>query len=164
MKVFDLLFGSQHSFLERSAFTTIEVGLRYFLFAGFAWMLGYWLFRNRWFHRKIIARFPVSADVRREIGYSLLTLVIFGVMAGAGLRAQDKPKEAPPSKPTAGEAAKDGAKKEEAKDSKDEKKSVTEHAIPWGRVTAAPRSRRMRRISMACARMPVAWASSSGST
>lgn len=86
------------------------------------------------------------------------------VMAGAGLRAQDKPKEAPPSKPTAGEAAKDGAKKEEAKDSKDEKKSVTEHAIPWGRVTAAPRSRRMRRISMACARMPGAWASSSGST
>jgi hypothetical protein len=36
MKVLDLLFGSQHSFLERSAFTTIEVGLRYFLFAGVA--------------------------------------------------------------------------------------------------------------------------------
>lgn len=53
-------------------------------------------------------------------------------MAGAGLRAQDKPKEAPPSKPTAGEVAKDSAKKEEAKDSKDEKKSVSEHAIMLG--------------------------------
>ena len=89
MKVLDLLFGSQHSFLERSAFTTIEVGLRYFLFAGVAWLLGYWIFRNRWFHRKIITRFPVSADVRREIGYSSLTLVIFGVMGAMAAMMSD---------------------------------------------------------------------------
>ncbi len=64
---------------------------------------------------------------------SVWSVVLAGaVLAGAGLRAQDKPKEAPPSKPAAGEAAKDGAKKEEAKDSKDEKKSVTEHAILLG--------------------------------
>ena len=83
MKVFDLLFGSQHSFLERSAYTTIEVGIRYFLFASIAWVLGYRLFRSRWLHRKIIARFPASAEVRREVRYSLLTLVIFGLVGAA---------------------------------------------------------------------------------
>ena len=89
MRIFDLLFGNQHSFLERSVFTTVEVGIRYFLFAGLAWMLGYWLFRNRWFHRKIIARFPMSSEVRREMGYSLLTLVIFGLI-GAGTIAASR--------------------------------------------------------------------------
>lgn len=83
MRIFDLLFGQQRSFLERSVFTTVEVGVRYFFFAGLAWMLAYVLFRRRWLHRKIIARFPGSSEVRRELGYSLLTLVIFGIM-GAG--------------------------------------------------------------------------------
>jgi sterol desaturase/sphingolipid hydroxylase (fatty acid hydroxylase superfamily) len=83
MRVLDLLFGQQRSFLERSLFTTLEVGIRYFLFAGLAWVLAYRLFRSRWFHRKIIARFPQSSEVRREVGYSLLTLLIFGVI-GAG--------------------------------------------------------------------------------
>jgi len=41
------------------------------------------MFRHRWFHRKVIARFPQSEEVRREIRYSVLTLVIFG-MVGAG--------------------------------------------------------------------------------
>ena len=89
MKVLEMIVGSQRSFLERSVFTTLEVGLRYFLFAGVAWALAYWLFRNRWFHRKIISRFPQSAEVRREIGYSLLTLVIFGLI-GAGTFAASR--------------------------------------------------------------------------
>jgi sterol desaturase/sphingolipid hydroxylase (fatty acid hydroxylase superfamily) len=71
------------NFLRLSTFTTVEVGVRYFLFAGIAWLLAYVLFPRRWFHRKIIARLPQSADVRREIGYSVLTLFIFGLM-GAG--------------------------------------------------------------------------------
>ena len=87
VNVFDLLFGSQRSFLARSFFTTIEVGLRYFLFAGVAWALAYGLFRRRWLHRKIIARFPLSADVLREIGYSLMTLVIFGLVGAATITA-----------------------------------------------------------------------------
>ena len=87
MHIFDLLFGKQHSFVERSLFTTLEVGIRYFLFAGIAWFLGYRLFRTRWLHRKIIARFPESAEVRRELGYSLLTLVIFGIMGAATVTA-----------------------------------------------------------------------------
>jgi sterol desaturase/sphingolipid hydroxylase (fatty acid hydroxylase superfamily) len=89
MRILDILFGDQHSFLERSAFMTLEVGIRYFLFAGLAWALAYWLFRNRWLHRKIIARFPASSEVRRELGYSLLTLVIFG-MVGAGTIAASR--------------------------------------------------------------------------
>ncbi|MFM7099800.1 MAG: sterol desaturase family protein [Verrucomicrobiota bacterium] len=83
MNVLDLLFGSQRSFLERSLFTTIEVGIRYLVFAGVAWMLAYRLFRHRWVHRKVISRFPASVEVRREIAYSLGTLLIFGLV-GAG--------------------------------------------------------------------------------
>lgn len=80
----DLLFGRSTSFLERSLSSPpSRLASGYLLFAGLAWILAYWLFRNRWFHRKIIARFPQTADVRRELGYSLLTLVIFGLM-GAG--------------------------------------------------------------------------------
>ncbi len=70
-------------FFQLTAGTTVEVALRYFVFAGLAWLLGYRLFRKRWFHRKIIARLPQSADVRRELGYSLLTLLIFGAMGAA---------------------------------------------------------------------------------
>ena len=46
------------NFLRLSTFTTVEVGVRYFLFAGIAWLLAYVLFPRRWFHRKIIARLP----------------------------------------------------------------------------------------------------------
>ena len=87
MNPFDLLFGQQRSFAERSFFTSLEVGFRYFLFAGVAWILAYRLFRNRWSHRKIIPRFPESIEVRRELGYSLLTLVIFGVVGAATVSA-----------------------------------------------------------------------------
>lgn len=83
MKALELLLGERGSFLERSLFTSVEVGLRYFLFSGLAWVLAYGLFRDRWFHRKIIARLPLSSDVRREVAYSLLTLVIFGVVGAA---------------------------------------------------------------------------------
>lgn len=87
MKLLDLLFGAQRSWFERSLFTTVEVGMRYFFFAGLAWILAYRLYRNRWFHRKIIPRFPQSSEVRRELGYSLLTLVIFGFMGAATITA-----------------------------------------------------------------------------
>lgn len=87
MNLPDLLFGDQRSFLERSVFTTAEVGARYLLFAGAAWILGYRLFRNRWVHRKIIAHFPKASDIRRELGYSMSTLVIFGLVGAATIMA-----------------------------------------------------------------------------
>lgn len=63
----------------------LENGLRYLLFAGVAWLLAYVLFRRRWGHRKIIPRLPTSADVRRELSYSLLTLFIYGLVGAATL-------------------------------------------------------------------------------
>jgi len=87
MKILDLLFGDQRSFFERSLFTTVEVGIRYFVFAGLAWILAYRLYSNRWIHRKIITRFPESSEVRRELWYSLLTLLIFGIVGAATITA-----------------------------------------------------------------------------
>jgi sterol desaturase/sphingolipid hydroxylase (fatty acid hydroxylase superfamily) len=38
------------------------------------------LFQRRWFHRKIVQALPVRSDIRREIHWSLITLVIFGTV------------------------------------------------------------------------------------
>jgi lathosterol oxidase len=66
---------------------TAEVGVRYLLFAGIAWLLGYVLFRQRWAHRKIILRPPQGSDIRRELSFSLLTVCIFGLIGTATLVA-----------------------------------------------------------------------------
>lgn len=62
---------------------TVDVALRYLLFAGIAWLLGYVLFKRRWFVRKIVQAFPASKDVRREILDSLRTVLIFGLVGMA---------------------------------------------------------------------------------
>ncbi len=56
------------------------MGMRYVLLAGIAWLLGYWLFKRQWFHRKIIPRYPKTPEVWREVGYSALSVVIFGLV------------------------------------------------------------------------------------
>ena len=58
---------------------TVATAVRYFLFAGLAWLLGYVWFRRRWFHRKIIPSLPESRQVRQEIVASLRTLFVFGL-------------------------------------------------------------------------------------
>ncbi len=70
-------------FTELSVAMTLGLVLRYLLTAGLAWFLAYRLFPRRWFHRKIIARLPASSEVRREMWYSLSSVIIFG-MVGAG--------------------------------------------------------------------------------
>lgn len=72
---------------ELSLGATAAVALRYLFFAGLAWLLGYVLFKRRWLHRKIIARLPESADVRREMAYSALSVVIFGLVGAATIYA-----------------------------------------------------------------------------
>ncbi|RYD73612.1 MAG: fatty acid hydroxylase family protein, partial [Verrucomicrobiaceae bacterium] len=67
------------NFTEITVGTFIDLGIRYGLFAGITWLLCYVFFRRRWFHRKIVARFPSSSEVRREFAYSLLALLIFGL-------------------------------------------------------------------------------------
>jgi lathosterol oxidase len=53
---------------------------RYLVFAGGAWIAGYLLFPRRWAHRKIVPQAPAAADIRREIGRSALTIVIFALV------------------------------------------------------------------------------------
>lgn len=70
-------------FLHTTANTAAGVGARYALLAGFAWLLGYVIFRRRWLHRKIVARLPRHSDVWREIAYSAVTVIIFGAVGAA---------------------------------------------------------------------------------
>ncbi|HEY0549800.1 MAG TPA: hypothetical protein VGF13_09370 [Verrucomicrobiae bacterium] len=60
----------------------MDLALRYGLLAGAAWVLGYVIFKRRRLHREIVARFPAGSEVRRELRYSLLSLVIFGFTPG----------------------------------------------------------------------------------
>ena len=66
------------NFLELFTGVSITSGLRYLLFAGIAWLLTYVWLQRRWLHRKVVQRLPASADVRREIKDSLISLLIFG--------------------------------------------------------------------------------------
>jgi Delta7-sterol 5-desaturase len=59
---------------------TLSTALRYFIFAGLAWVLAYKLFPRRWLHRKINQKFPDNSQVRAEMKASLVTLIIFGVI------------------------------------------------------------------------------------
>ncbi len=54
---------------------------RYFVTCAILFGLFYVWKRRAWLSRKIQARFPTAADVRREIGYSALTSVIFAALA-----------------------------------------------------------------------------------
>ena len=83
----DLLNGQFPNFYQLAGGITVDVALRYFFLVGIAWLLAYVLFRRRWFHRKIVASFPKPGEVRREIAYSLLSILIFGLTAAATLSA-----------------------------------------------------------------------------
>ncbi|MCU0470715.1 MAG: sterol desaturase family protein [Arcicella sp.] len=52
--------------------------LRYLFIAGLAFFIFYYAFKNSF--QKIQARFPKVTDYQREIGYSVLSCVIFGVV------------------------------------------------------------------------------------
>jgi lathosterol oxidase len=60
--------------------STWEMGTKYAMLAGGTWLLCYVIFKRRWFHRKIIAKFPQSKEIRREIFYSAISLVIFSLV------------------------------------------------------------------------------------
>src|SRR5215204_4656749 len=87
MNVQDLWVHRFPNFFEVSVGSTIGLALRYLFWAGIPWVLAYWLFKRRWFHRKIIARFPHSTEVWREVRYSALSMLIFGVIAGVTVLA-----------------------------------------------------------------------------
>lgn len=81
----NLAAGKGPGFFELSLRSAAMVGLRYMLFAGMAWLLCYVLFRRRWLHRKIVACLPASGQVWREIRYSALTLLVFGIVTALTL-------------------------------------------------------------------------------
>jgi Delta7-sterol 5-desaturase len=59
---------------------TLLVAFRYFIIAGAFFFIYYKWLRNRISYRKIQERFPKNADYWREIGYSLITIVIFALV------------------------------------------------------------------------------------
>ena len=71
---------SDPNLVQLYAGISVMTGLRYLMFAGVAWLLAYVWFRRRWFHRKIVQRLPESADVRREMKDSLITVLVFGLV------------------------------------------------------------------------------------
>jgi len=82
-----LFHGRFPNFAEITTGTTVALALRYLFLAGMAWLLCYVFFKNRWLHRKIVARFPQSTEVRREFAYSMLSMFIFGLVAAATVLA-----------------------------------------------------------------------------
>ncbi|HEV7230485.1 MAG TPA: sterol desaturase family protein [Bacteroidia bacterium] len=57
--------------------TLVTVSSRYFLIAGIAFLIGYVIYRRTFAFAKIQPAFPEKTDYRREIGYSILTMLIF---------------------------------------------------------------------------------------
>lgn len=53
---------------------------RYAVICGGLFGLFYGCKRRAWLFRKIQPRFPANSDYRREVGYSLLTVVVFGLV------------------------------------------------------------------------------------
>ncbi len=58
-----------------------RIGIRYVVFAGIAFLLFYVIFRNQKRIRKIQRNFPKVSDYQRDISYSVLTIVIFTIVA-----------------------------------------------------------------------------------
>ncbi len=61
----------------------VEQWLRYFIVAGIAWLLGYVFFRRQWARRKIVPRFPSTADMWREFRWSALTVLVYALVGSA---------------------------------------------------------------------------------
>ncbi|MEO6187979.1 MAG: sterol desaturase family protein [Ginsengibacter sp.] len=57
-----------------------KIGTRYFLAAGIAFFVFYFLLKNKVSHRKIQQKYPLPKDYLREAGYSVTTIFIFAVV------------------------------------------------------------------------------------
>jgi Delta7-sterol 5-desaturase len=90
MRMLELLHGRVPNLLEVTAGTAVGLGMRYAMMAGLAWLLAYVWLKQRWLHRKIVMRFPASTEVRREMLYSALSVVIFTVVAAGTIAAANQ--------------------------------------------------------------------------
>ncbi len=57
-----------------------KIGIRYLLIAGGAFLFFYILFKSKLLHKKIQKIFPKNNDYLREFTYSIITILIFGVI------------------------------------------------------------------------------------
>jgi hypothetical protein len=64
--------------IDRYLHTITLIGGRYFIVAGIAFLIFYVLLKGVLSSKKIQQRFPKYSDYLREIGYSTLTIFIFG--------------------------------------------------------------------------------------
>lgn len=71
------LFPATLSPAAGSGLVLANVVLRYLLFAGGAYLFFYVWRRRQWLARRIQPHFPTDKQLRQEIGYSMLTAVIF---------------------------------------------------------------------------------------
>ncbi len=63
-----------------------NISLRYFGAAGIAFVLFYFLLKKVMANRKIQEKFPLTKDYTRDIGYSIITIFIFTIVAVLSLR------------------------------------------------------------------------------
>lgn len=68
-------------FFETAGGNTLAMALPYLVFSGLTWTFCYVLFRQHWLHRKIVMHSPGSTDVRCEVYYSCVSLLILGLIA-----------------------------------------------------------------------------------
>ncbi|MFD0939856.1 sterol desaturase family protein [Pedobacter boryungensis] len=57
-----------------------DVGTRYFLIAGIAFLIFYVLFHERFSGRRLQKKMPKMSDHKRDVFYSIITIVIFGAL------------------------------------------------------------------------------------
>jgi len=74
-------------FFESVGRSSIFIALRYAMFAGAAWLLAYVFFYRRWKHRKVVQKLPASSEIRREILYSAISVVIFAAVGALTILA-----------------------------------------------------------------------------
>ena len=67
-------------FLEAWMTISVKISSRYFLIAGLAFLLFYVLFRRYFRPRKIQAKFPEVKHYRRDLMYSVITILIFATV------------------------------------------------------------------------------------
>ncbi|WP_435355819.1 sterol desaturase family protein [Emticicia sp. SJ17W-69] len=65
--------------------------VRYFVIAGAAYLIWYILLKNKVSNKKIQIKFPKNTDYQREILYSMLTFLIFGVVGVALYNTKVRP-------------------------------------------------------------------------
>ncbi|MDQ7950070.1 MAG: hypothetical protein REI93_14550, partial [Pedobacter sp.] len=58
----------------------LDVGIRYFLIAGIAFVIFYILFQKQFSGRRLQTKMAQMKDHKRDVFYSIITIIIFGAL------------------------------------------------------------------------------------